>query len=268
LQGSQYPPSAPGVRRDSVSTSSDCRAAGRERPAVGPGLRQSRQHRATTRAAASSRQLTSPTSRRGSHMPPTAPAAQAARGYQKHLDKPGSPPMQVTQPDKPRHLKVRFVPTASKRGGTTGSRQKSKTPFQGSVPFDEISYANRCALACLTSTIRPQGFPPSRRFNPGVTSRLCFAPLPPVGFLGLESFSPPQQPRDFRRVTLVNRGTVRRAPASRNAQLRETSTHRPASKPARQRETQHTGPGHQSNAPAGRPTLPTTPRRGGKPPLL
>lgn len=48
-------------------------------------------------------------------MPPTAPIAEATRGYQKHFDKPGSPPLQVTQPDKPRHRKVRFVPKLPKQ---------------------------------------------------------------------------------------------------------------------------------------------------------
>ena len=73
--------------------------------------------------------------------------------------------------------------------GTTGSQQKSKTPFRGSVPSDEISCVDRVALACLTSAFRPQGFPPSRRLNPDATLRLCFAPHPPVGFLGLKGCS-------------------------------------------------------------------------------
>jgi hypothetical protein len=56
-----------------------------------------------------------------------------------------------------------------------------------------MSRADRYALVYLTNAIRPQGFSPSRRFYPGVTSRLYFAPLPPVGFVGHESFSLPQQ---------------------------------------------------------------------------
>lgn len=75
-----------------------------------------------------------------------------------------------------------------------GSQQKSKTPFRGSVPFDEMSCADRYALACLTNAFRPQGFSPSRRFNPGATSRLYFTPHPPIGFLGLESSSRPKLP--------------------------------------------------------------------------
>lgn len=49
-------------------------------------------------------------------------------------------------------------------------------------------------MAYLTNAVHPQGFSPSRRFDPDVTSRLYFAPHPPVGFAGLESFSHPQQP--------------------------------------------------------------------------
>lgn len=50
-------------------------AVDRKRPAVGPDLRRFRQHRATTRAAASSRQLSPSTNRWGDHVSPTAPTA-------------------------------------------------------------------------------------------------------------------------------------------------------------------------------------------------
>lgn len=45
-----------------------------------------------------------------------------------------------------------------------------------------MSYANRCALACLTSTFRPQGFSPSRRISSPVALRSCFIPLALLGF--------------------------------------------------------------------------------------
>jgi hypothetical protein len=45
-----------------------------------------------------------------------------------------------------------------------------------------------------TDTIRPQGFPPSRRFDPTWTLWLCFAPHPPMGFRPSEPF-PLSQPR-------------------------------------------------------------------------
>lgn len=131
-----------------------------------------------------------------------------------------------------------------------------------------MSHTDRYALVYLSSAFRPQGFPPSRRLDPGATSRLCFTPLPPVGFVGRENSSLPQHPRDSRRAVLIYRGTVRRAPASRRALLREVPTHPPASKLNGEHVTQHTGPGRQSDAPAGRMTLPATPKRGSEPPLL
>jgi hypothetical protein len=50
------------------------------------------------------------------------------------------------------------------------------------------------APACLTGTFRPQGFSPSRRFDPTGVAWLCFAPLPPIGFRPSELF-PPNQPQ-------------------------------------------------------------------------
>jgi len=114
-RGSRYAPSEPDEQRDTATAPSECHTADRKRSADGHGFRQFRQHRATTRTAASSRWFSSTTSRQGDPMPPTAPTTEAARGYQKHIDKPGSPPLRVTQPDKLRHRKVRLIPTSPKR---------------------------------------------------------------------------------------------------------------------------------------------------------
>lgn len=51
------------------------------------------------------------------------------------------------------------------------------------------------ALVCLTNTFRSQGFSPSQRFDPGTPLRLYFKPHPPVGLMGLQSFSRRGQPR-------------------------------------------------------------------------
>jgi hypothetical protein len=48
--------------------------------------------------------------------------------------------------------------------------------------------------AYLTDAFRSQGFSPSQRFDPTGASRLCFAPLPPIGFRPSELL-PPGQPR-------------------------------------------------------------------------
>jgi hypothetical protein len=42
--------------------------------------------------------------------------------------------------------------------------------------------------ACLTDAIRSQGFSPSQRLDPTGALWLCFKPLPPIGFSGLQSF--------------------------------------------------------------------------------
>jgi hypothetical protein len=55
-------------------------------------------------------------------------------------------------------------------------------------------------LVYLANAFRPQGFSPSRRFDPTGAVWLCFAPLPPIGFRPSELF-PPNQPR--RLSTLV-----------------------------------------------------------------
>lgn len=51
--------------------------------------------------------------------------------------------------------------------------------------------ADRCAPACLTDAIRSQSFSLSQRFSPGQSSWLYFTPHPPLGFMGLQSFSHP-----------------------------------------------------------------------------
>jgi hypothetical protein len=64
-----------------------------------------------------------------------------------------------------------------------------RTPPWGFVPFSEIRPANRLMPACLTGTVRSQGFPPSQRFVPRVSLWLYFKPLPLVGFLAFRAFS-------------------------------------------------------------------------------
>lgn len=41
---------------------------------------------------------------------------------------------------------------------------------------------------CLPDTVRPQGFSPSRRFDPARASWVCFTPHPPIGFWPSELF--------------------------------------------------------------------------------
>jgi hypothetical protein len=52
-----------------------------------------------------------------------------------------------------------------------------------------MRYANRYVPACLTDTFRSQGFPPSQRFGPRVSSWLYFKPHPLIGFLAFRAFS-------------------------------------------------------------------------------
>jgi len=94
--------------------------------------------------------------------------------------------------DKPTHQRAT---TGSHPGVASGvSQQESKTPSRGSLPFGGVRSADRCALACLPSAFRSQGFAPSQRFYPGTPSWLFFKPHPPLGFMGLQSFSHRGQP--------------------------------------------------------------------------
>jgi hypothetical protein len=61
------------------------------------------------------------------------------------------------------------------------------------VPFGGISTGDRNVSDCLPDTFRPQSFSLSRRLHPTGASRLCFTPLPPIGFRPPELF-PRDQP--------------------------------------------------------------------------
>jgi hypothetical protein len=61
---------------------------------------------------------------------------------------------------------------------------------------------------CLTDAIRSQGFSPSQRFDPTGASWLCFKPLPPIGFGGLQSFSRLASRRASRHAVLSCRSTA------------------------------------------------------------
>jgi hypothetical protein len=68
------------------------------------------------------------------------------------------------------------------------------TPSLGFVSLSATSTRAIVASVCLTDTVRPQGFSPSRRFDPARALWVCFAPLPPIGFGPSELF-PRGQPR-------------------------------------------------------------------------
>lgn len=84
------------------------------------------------------------------------------------------------------------------------------------------------ALVCLTSTFRSQGFSPSQRFHPGTPSWLYFKPHPPIGFMGLQSFSRRGQPWCLSALSaLLPSGAPRHTPdkpmasAAREASVRQ-----------------------------------------------
>jgi hypothetical protein len=102
-----------------------------------------------------------------------------------------------------------------RRGGWVGQADGSEGRLAGltaeagnrrkthSGSYDDASHGVRFLSAksarvivvsvCLSDTIRPQGFSPSRRFDPTRALWLCFAPLPPIGFKPSER-SPLSQP--------------------------------------------------------------------------
>jgi hypothetical protein len=93
-----------------------------------------------------------------------------------------------------KHYQPRATLNPARRQTIEVSQQETKTPSRGSLPFSGIRCTDRCALDCLPSAIRSQGFSPSQRFDPGAPSWLCFKPHPPIGLMGLQSFSRRSQP--------------------------------------------------------------------------
>jgi hypothetical protein len=75
-----------------------------------------------------------------------------------------------------------------------GSHSRSRRHLPEVPYLSAESDAPIVALACLPSAIRSQGFAPSQRFHPGASSWLYFKPHPPLGFMGLQSFSRRSQP--------------------------------------------------------------------------
>jgi hypothetical protein len=76
--------------------------------------------------------------------------------------------------------------------------------FQGFGSFRRSHRWDRCAAVCLTVAFRSQGFSPSQRLDPPMVSRTCFIPHPPIGFRGLQSFSPATQPPHLVDGTLLS----------------------------------------------------------------
>lgn len=93
-----------------------------------------------------------------------------------------------------KHNQPRATHDPARRQTIEVSQQETKTPSRGSLPSGGIRCTDRCALDCLPSAIRSQGFSPSQRFDPDAPSWLCFKPHPPLGFMGLQSFSHRSQP--------------------------------------------------------------------------
>jgi hypothetical protein len=114
------------------------------------------------------------------------------------------------------------------------------------------------ASACLTDAIRSQGFSPSQRFDPTGALWLCFKPLPPIGFHGLQSFSRRASRCTSRHTVLSCRSTAIHA----HPEPRSRAERRPFLPASRRgvprRSTQRTGhwrPRLQSLGPTKRPTL-------------
>ena len=111
--------------------------------------------------------------------------------------------------------------------------------------------------ACLTDAIRSQGFSPSQRLDPTDASWLCFKPLPPIGFCGLQSFSRWASRCTSRRTVLSCRWAASRA-ARAEAQDGKPPFRliAPKQRPATVRtSTKDSRPRLQSLAPTKRPTL-------------
>lgn len=78
-------------------------------------------------------------------------------------------------------------------GARHATRKLMAPPLRFLFLSASLSLGSRCVSACLTDTVRSQGFSPSQRFHPARAWRLCFASLPPIGFWPSELF-PLSQP--------------------------------------------------------------------------
>jgi hypothetical protein len=146
------------------------------------------------------------------------------------------------RPDVPRAARLPLHPKVPRQRSRPQRGSQRHLPW-GSVPFDENSRGDRCASAYLTDTFRSQGFSPSQRFDPTVALRLCFAPLPPIGFRPSELF-PPGQPRCL---------SAPRALLPSGRQISRISQRRMASRPTRSLRNFHR-PRLQSLDPTKHPT--------------
>lgn len=115
------------------------------------------------------------------------------------------------------------------------------------------------ALVCLTNAFRSQGFSPSQRFDPGTPLWLCFKPHPPIGFMGLQSFSRRGQPVCLSAPHCSP--AIRHSRTSRTSRLRLQASSHVFGKPDTQDSTHRRRPWLQSFAPTGRPTLQATGKR-------
>jgi hypothetical protein len=105
-------------------------------------------------------------------------------------------PSSMEQRNRPDVQRATHPSTGPKTGGQRSYPQRG---------LDDTSPGVRCLSAksapvivdtpaYLTDAFRSQGFSPSQRFDPTGALRLCFAPLPPIGFRPSELL-PPGQPR-------------------------------------------------------------------------
>jgi hypothetical protein len=93
-----------------------------------------------------------------------------------------SRPRLVQGPKLP-HIWLVFPPS-----WTQDTQQERDGSFHGVRFLSAYSTQAIVVLVYLANTVRPQGFSPSRRFDPAWASQVCFTPHPPTGF-DLQSFS-------------------------------------------------------------------------------
>jgi len=111
-------------------------------------------------------------------------------------------------------------------------------------------------LVYLTNAFRSQGFSPSQRLDPDTPSWLYYEPHPPLGLMGLQSFSRRGQPRCLSAPPCSP--AIGHSRTSRTSRLRLRVSSHASGKPDSQYSTHRRRPWLQSFAPTGRPTLHTT----------
>lgn len=156
-----------------------------------------------------------------------------------------------------RQIRHQRATTRATRRHTPASHSRNRRHLPEVLCLSTVSDVSIVdTLVCLTNAFRSQGFSPSQRFDPDTPSWLYFKPHPPLGLMGLQSFSRRGQPRCLSAPHYSP--AIRHSRTSRTSRLRLRASSHASGKPDSRCSTHRRRPWLQSFAPTGRPTLHAT----------